>query len=247
MTLWQDLLRQANELKERTRVRNLAGGWEERLDLWHELTNLVVRIADDPDYQGASDEARGGPAEAVLNEVLRHVPLNLPSARRLLKKVPDRAGWLFSNSIEVLNVSRTTHFEDPDAYFRVRTALEEFIEHEIDHCWVPDDDPYLERDYQLSDEGHVPAAKFFVACLHNLANCRPPAWLERDIGRVLRQVRPLVRRFQRTRDLFVLVACIVMIKQAVDELLEELEDIWPKDEEVAAAITKEDDDAVGGS
>ena len=45
MTLWQDLLRQANELKERTRVRNLAGGWEERLDLWHELTNLVARHA----------------------------------------------------------------------------------------------------------------------------------------------------------------------------------------------------------
>jgi hypothetical protein len=75
-----------------------------------------IRIADDPDYQAASDEARGGPAEAVLNEVLRHLPLNVPSARRLLKKIPDRAGWLFSNTMEVFNsdtgaFSMTLHFD----------------------------------------------------------------------------------------------------------------------------------------
>jgi hypothetical protein len=242
---WQALLKQAQDLRDRTAAKDYTD--EDRYPLYHELARAVVRLADDPAWKAATDAERGGSVGVVANELLRHVPLCLLTARNLLRKIPDPAGCMFSTDIEFYEVARHAHYDDADAYFRVHDALEAFGDQDFAFMWRPSDDIYLEHDYDLNSEAHATAVTHYADSLRQLENCRPPDWLMFDtmLRCLARHVRPLVRRLKRSRDLFTARAIVILIEKEVTHVREEIERCWPRDDEVEDAL-REDREARTG-
>jgi hypothetical protein len=181
----------------------------------------------------------------VADELLGDAALFLVTARNLLKKIPDPAGCLFSSIREFFDFVRHAHYEDADKFLSVQDALEAFEEQEFAFIWRPSDDRYLEHDYALTREAHADAVDYFNQCLTRLERCRVPDWLEKDgdIDGLLWELRPLVRRLRRTRDLFTARAIVLLIEREVKPVREGIEIDWPRDDEIEDAIQKDLDEA----
>jgi hypothetical protein len=207
-----------------------------RFALYHELASLAVRIADDPAFQDARKRGLAPGAALAMDKVLWQTPLDVASARNLLRRYPDASGWLFNTDRELFETAQTAHYQDPDSYFRVSQALEAFDEQDYVLLWTPADDLFLEEDSLLSAEDRAGALKYLTACVHNLTHCRPPEWLRVELGVVQKTVQVLLDRLRRTRDLFAACACIEKMEAATKELRDHLDAWWPKEDAVEEAL-----------